>query len=625
MSVPPQGKKCDPEVRRLCGDAPQTQLRCPECNKFAIKGRKYSKDEDWSVLLYCACSIEWVICSKCTGHRTRMRKTQQYHFHKHSKHGAASREDSSPKKKTKTSVPENDTETEEAEAAATTESDPPLLDAVAEATATVQERPAHTSNNTEGHITIWNTTKAIWEVDCCSEESKKKMLLSGFKKPSTPTDVQTEYSSSASFASLFFGTRASSDFFWEEHKQSRGGVRSIVAKSEFGITSMSNDIDTRDVQYSTEVAHFCHGLSRGQRDHFASIMKMTMEKMDRDRATQNTKPWKVAIPCSSLHIRRHITEYPNAYLSLIPTTDVTTLPGFGSFAYIRLRDCVQNFLAYGFTLDTVPNLMINLPPKVTRVVESAYCRKRYDEILKLYSHEVLVLWLVEWWDGYDPHGFSKTNRGSAWVKVVTFVPPANHQNNVGYTYPLALGPSTGDHDIVERRFRDELLALSDPGNNNNVFYSGLHKKFVRVHVELLVSLMDQPERRAANYLTRGNSKFGARWGYSISLESVKDVLVPCSNCSTKLLRGDLEWNKTPCEACAQWDMDSDPKKLKWKCVPTFPLEECNGGEGYLLPLWLTYKGLQEAVRKTEEKNIWVVVQNACSCVPIILWAELHSD
>jgi hypothetical protein len=383
--VPPSGTICPPEVLQLCGAASPSQLRCPECNQFPTRARRYSDEEDWSVLLYCGCSIEWVVCNQCPNHRTKMREPRQYSFHKYTKHGNGqqhspskktasppSKKTASPSRKKQKKCDDEDTKSSDDGGDTTKSNDgenpppqddidlpeaPPDTPPVLEAATMPEQRntgDAHPGGEQNAEIPIWNTTKAIWYSTDYPTDAINGMMLScdgqddaeDGKLPSTK-----EYSSAA-FGKRFFGNQQSSQFFWEEHNQSRGGVRSIVAKSNFGLPNVSAELDVRDVQYSTEIAHFCHGLTRGQRDHFASIMKMTVDKSARDNHPGNMRPWKVPIPCSSLHVRRHVTEYPSSYLSLIPTTSVTTLPS--SFAYVRLRDCVQNFLAYGFELDQVP-------------------------------------------------------------------------------------------------------------------------------------------------------------------------------------------------------------------------------------------------------------------------------
>lgn len=165
-----------------------------------------------------------------------------------------------------------------------------------------------------------------------------------------------------------------------------------------------------------------------------------------------------------------------------------------------------------------------------------------------------------------------------------------------FTYPIALGPANVSHEEIERRFALELRELADTKRADNVMYSKIHGKDVRVHAELVCSLMDQPERRGANYLLGGNSLYGARWGYSINLQEIHHLLVPCDSCKKKLLSRDPMWNKTPCSKCSQWEMmrRHDDNFLTWKIPKTFP-ENPNFKDGVLRPVKLNYDILDYAV------------------------------
>lgn len=144
--------------------------------------------------------------------------------------------------------------------------------------------------------------------------------------------------------------------------------------------------------------------------------------------------------------------------------------------------------------------------------------------------------IKEWQDGYDPHAYSKANCGSSWVKTVTISEPHENKNNAQYTYPIALGPAGVSHEEVETHFNRELNELSDPTRKDNVFYSKIHQQDVRVHVELVVSLMDQPERRGTNCMMGGNSIYAARWGYRCNLQERHHLLSPCESCKTRISR-----------------------------------------------------------------------------------------
>ena len=583
------GKNSEPpqeSVLALCTNTPKQLLRCPECNAHAFKGRPYSSapEDAWAILLYCHCTTQWVVCCLCSSTREHMRKPGTIRFHGWNKH----RKTTSPlRKKIRSESPleENDDDDEDDE----------KLSADCETTREDELLPVSEGGDIL-NPPVWCPIGDEQQTRSDVADCRSTCLIND----NAVASDGTKSALSTSFGADFFGTTHSKEYFQSEHKARRGGLRDIVAKSQFGFTSMAQDISVSDVVYTKEVAHFAHNLSRGQREHFAKILSLTAQKAISDAKRKGK--WKCSIPTTYLDIRRQYTGYPESFLNIMPAPTVNTL---GSFACVRLKDCVQNFLAYGYALPQIPTDSTDstdadsVQRRVATIVESKYCRTRLKELESLYNNRtVLVLWILEWSDGYDPHGFSKSNRGSAWIKVVTFVPPVKYSNSVMYTYPVALGPATADHDVVEKQFRDDLLELSDHTRQTNRFYSGYHKKFVEVHVELVTSLMDQPERRSNLHLTRGNSICGRRWGYTVHLENCKDVLVPCTACSSRLFQGDRTWDSTPCPMCAQWDMDrpDNAMKLRWKCPIDYPASEAPS-DGYLMPAKLTFPMLKRAVKK----------------------------
>ena len=571
----------DTMVAALCGKAQASQLLCPECKRSAVRARKYSESYEWAVLLYCSCSTQWVICSQCELFRTQMRKSQQISFHGWSKHKIKDGSPTSKKRKSnKGDIPEETMAKEDVEED-TVESDEVFFDAT-----TAMDMRNENSNSS------WFMEDGLDGQDPCVTDCKTQDDNEDIQ------DIVTKFPgkmSSSTFTSGFAGSQNSARYFWEEHNASSGGVRSIVARCQFGMSSCASSLSLHDVKFVTEMARFCHSLSRGQREQFAEILRMTAEKTTRDKQTkEKDRPWKVSIPQSYLDIRQNITNYDDAFLNILPTPQVKSIGS--NFAYVGLREVVQNFLAFGYEL---PGYSKNHTGKVSKIVDCKHCRTRYDAIKKMYSGEVLVLWMMEWSDGYDPHAFSKANRGSAWTKVITFVPPHEKNNAIEYTYPIALGLSSGDHEVVETEFKNDLLELSDPNCTTNMFYYGKVKEFVRVHVELLVSLMDQPERRSATFLARGNSNLGARWGYSVSLNDVQHTLVPCTVCTAKQITGDVEWDKRACPSCTQWKLETNSIKLGWKRPDDFPKNEFRENGGVLLPMRLTFDVLRKAIKETE--------------------------
>ena len=75
---------------------------------------------------------------------------------------------------------------------------------------------------------------------------------------------------------------------------------------------------------------------------------------------------------------------------------------------------------------------------------------------------------------------------------------------------------------------------------------------IKVHFEIIAFLGDQPERRSMNYLMLGNSRFGARYSYSVDLESIAKHLPMCKSCLNNSKRDRYYIMKeTKCNNCLQ--------------------------------------------------------------------------
>ena len=90
------------------------------------------------------------------------------------------------------------------------------------------------------------------------------------------------------------------------------------------------------------------------------------------------------------------------------------------------------------------------------------------------------------------------------------------------------------------------------------FYCGAQKKIVNVHVELFVTLQDQPERRGANYIMLGNGRYTSRFGYAIDLIQIQEKNPACDNCLHDIYMKE----ETPslstmnkCLNCGSWNVD----------------------------------------------------------------------
>ena len=98
----------------------------------------------------------------------------------------------------------------------------------------------------------------------------------------------------------------------------------------------------------------------------------------------------------------------------------------------------------------------------------------------------MIITAVQWSDDFDPNSFCKNNRGSVWIKTLTFFSSDYDSNKIENTYPLSIGLKKDNHDIIEQAMIKELFDLKS--GKDNIFYSKALNKNVHVHFEIIVSL-----------------------------------------------------------------------------------------------------------------------------------------
>ena len=587
------GRSLPPELLALCPNTPPEFFVCAHCNKTAFKWR-VDRQFAWGRVLYCQCGKDWIVCGFCETSQSRLVNARSISSHNRNSHSKKrSTEASTGGKPAKRGILKEGDDDEP----------------------TVQD-------NTVDFLAEEDT---MWMVARNSPYKQKKddgILLSkdgeDFQTNLFPTEGDGSIPPAAATSLRDFGNKNSSTYFNADINGS--GVADIVGLCQFGISEVGKEIHPADVQYCADVANFVHGLNQSQRSDLAHILKGTVSKVKRD--AKSNLLWITKVPTDAYQMRKQFWEGREAFLANIPTPSVESV---GQHSYVSLRECIRNRLALGFPIEKVE--IVEPKDNVRSVMQSQFCQQMLKVIQGLYEEPVLVLFLKEWQDDYDPHSRSKANRGSAWVKTVTIAEPHDNKNNAQvclqhtvpfivlttcphdcvskFTYPIALGPAALSHETVEKRFSQELDELADCRRQNNIFYSKIHKKDIRVHVELICSLMDQPERRGTNSMLGGNAIYGARWGYTCNLQEIHHRLTPCAACRDKLIVAkDMSWNETSCHDCAQWDMDSHAEDdfLAWEPPPGFP-DIPNHKGGLLRPRKLTYSVMNWAVVLTHENLV----------------------
>lgn len=388
------------ELLQLCPKTLPTLLVCPECSVVASTWRKDRKF-DWGRVLYCTCGKDWVVCAECRMSEVRMQSKNAVRQHNKNCHAVPSllkRERLKEKEQVVLKKPRRDTVDKEQDI--TTEEEGEQMCWVVTRNSPLKVR------GTE--CLLFGTT----DVDDGNKTITKRTLFRHHD------DDSVKVSSSL----RDFGNVNSSSYFNSDINGS--GLADVVARCQFDMADVGRELHPADVQYTTDLANFAHGLTRTQRENLANILKSTISKIKRD--ADSNACWKTNIPTTPEMLRSQFWEGRQSFLENIP---YPTVERIGSHAYCSLRACIRDRLAFGFPLEKVELRSESDQNPVRTTMQSkdsqrklSVCRVRYDE-------PVLVLFLKEWQDGYDPHRFSKANRGSCWIKVITIAEPHDHRNS----------------------------------------------------------------------------------------------------------------------------------------------------------------------------------------------------
>ena len=244
--------------------------------------------------------------------------------------------------------------------------------------------------------------------------------------------------------------------------------------------------------------------------------------------------------------------------------------------------------------------------------DSLLCQKMYYQMKTCTGkYPTLFLLIEHWFDDFEPNN-NKSNRGSVYIRTVTFSPAATYRNNIQNTYPLVVGPKNCDKGFIDKRIQEEMENINqmDGDGKKKKFYCALLGCNIRVQVQTLAKMADQPERRATLGLGLGNSTFHARFGYIINLNELAKNIVPCTTCQGKLYAGEKDWDAVICEHCTQWRMYGNHPLLLFNVPDGFPMEELSEAEsihGKMYPKRLSLPMLREAVTKGVSKmseGVW---------------------
>jgi len=384
-------------------------------------------------------------------------------------------------------------------------------------------------------------------------------------------------------------------FHWHHH--GGFGASSLVSRSVFGTVDECPIIDPAHVAMHLSLATLVSSITRAQRDQLADVLRYVSQVsvIQHENSVCDVLPTR--IPQSSSDLRSLYILGKDAMVPNLPRPNVQIV---NDHAYVSLKECVADLLGHGLPLSYIDVVERGCNFKVENINQSSFAQKIHDHALKYYAdmRKVVCLYVVEWSDGFDPTSGAKNNRGSCWVKTVTISPPPCSEHLLSHTYPIALGIESDSHEAVEKLFSSELSEFR--AGQNITFYLGGKRCNAVVHLDLLATLQDQPERRSANFLMLGGSKFHSQWGLSLDVAAVSSLIPSCNNCFHNHFRSCDIFKKMPhCNDCVNWDTSGKHALLQFTPPPHFPLDQIPYN-GQLQPMTLSYDLLKAAMKMAEE-------------------------
>ena len=532
----------------ITGAAPIDVVMCRKCSEGKHRGVPFINKSlmfDWCIELRCpGCDFKWFVCNLCPVQRCLMINwsdvTRHNRYRKHDK------------TKIEVSASKRQKETRD-----------------------VMDKSEECGNN--DFFDDYGLCSTVAPEDKATEVEKlSRFLLPGPPNFSNANDV-------------------SQKFFSAENMGTGLGCAFLVSQSQFQLTNIGSKLQPKEVSLQVEIAELAYNLSTEQRRRLASILTSCEEVLlSQNEKIPNTHTWPTSIPRSLQDIRSFYLEGKWAIIPNLPRPTVKTI---GEHAYVSLADCLVDLLGHGISVELIENCSSS--EKVCTLSESLRAKTIAKNCQNIsLTNNTLCLYVVEWSDAFEPSSSIKSNRGSVWLKTITISPPHNKLHCMTNTYPIAIGPHDVDHEDVEQLFAQELLQFRC-GKEIGIYHGKL-KKNVKVYLDLLCSLQDQPERRSCNYIAMGNSRYTAKWGVSMDYSKVYKNIPACQNCWFHLAQ--LK-HVRDCRHCTCWDIGNDHAGLLHYHPPSdYPSSELDCSRK-LGAMYISYNSLKAAVQKAHDKYI----------------------
>ena len=204
------------------------------------------------------------------------------------------------------------------------------------------------------------------------------------------------------------------------------------------------------------------------------------------------------------------------------------------FLYASIPSVLAYVLGMGLPILDLQGETFNQYPQ-TKLSSSAKAKQILDNATRNNKSYDIISYITEWSDSFDPNTSSKNNRASVYVKSITFVPASNSAlPSSFYTFPLCIGHGKTIKLELEKRMVLDLEAFKKDIPLS--FWDSSAKVKKSVYLDILLSMQDQPERRAGLSLMMGNSRMHPRFGISCDYVAIQQSQRSCKDCYKRLTK-----------------------------------------------------------------------------------------
>ena len=359
-------------------------------------------------------------------------------------------------------------------------------------------------------------------------------------------------------------------YFYEQFNQ---GPHYLVGLAHYKLNNIAHVLDTTEVFCHFRLAYLFLTMNPMQSYLQTKILRYFYKYLN---PAYNQRRWGCSMPFESATIRRLYTEGANSILKQLPHPNILNIDGH---SYVPLSEIVQDCLANGnFVCDLKQCSKEYDENNVQHISDCKNVKSIINSIPDSHyniDNETIHIMLVRWSDDFEPNNIKKNKGNSIWTMTATIIGIENTNHCEDSTYIIAIGHKEADHTSIERRFLHDLQNINS--TDGQKYYVASSRKIVNVKVHLIACIADLPERCDTCNISRGNSNYTTRWGYSSNTKLLQNKLRSCVSCFESCVRNveDIRYNMSSnCDECMNWNFDRVHDSMHYPTPTGFP-DDCD--------------------------------------------------